>query len=264
MKQTLLRRALSRTANGVIGLLPPIRVFHRGPGFGLYVYLNDPAIGAKLLLRNAHEPEVTRLLGKLLRPGSTFVDVGANIGYHTLLGCALTGPEGRVIAVEPDPGNCRLLRESAERNGFRNLTVHQVAAADRPRRVGFGEEFGSNKQISLEAEHGEIRAVTLDEILHAETRVDVLKIDIEGAEGLALTGAQTTLARHRPVLLTEFMPMLLQKVSGISGGCYLDRLRGAGYAIHLADDGPPATNEEIFDTLARSRYRHLDLLARPS
>jgi FkbM family methyltransferase len=253
----------SKIVNGTIRVLPGIRVFQQGPGFGLYVRLNDPAIGAKVLLRGSHEPALTELLGTLLSPGGVFVDVGANIGYHTLFACARVGPGGRVVAVEPSPDNCDLLRASASRNGFSNLVVHQVAAADQPRVVGFQQEFGSNRQISLSDEGGGIQALTLDEILKGEDRIDVLKIDIEGAEGLAINGARETLARCRPILVTEFFPDLLRSVSGIDPAHYLDTLRACGYTVHLEDGDPAATNAEVFGALDRSRYRHLDLVARP-
>src|SRR5436190_10823798 len=89
--------------------------------------------GAEILTRSLVEggmwdPTISGLMTNVLRPGMTFVDAGANIGYFSVLGSQLVGPEGRVFAVEPDPLNLAILRANLERLGCSNVTVLPVAA----------------------------------------------------------------------------------------------------------------------------------------
>ena len=192
-----------------------------------------------------------------------FLDVGANIGYHTLFACSRVGAQGRVIAIEPNPDNCRLIQASAKRNGFSNLVLHQIAVADRRRTVSLKVTAGSNGHISLNDPIAGTEAVMLDDLLQNERSVDVVKIDIEGAEPLALRGMAVALKRYRPIIITEFMPIGLQEVSGVDGEAYLKLIRSSGYSLHLLDRQSPVSDEEILDTLFKSEFQHLDIMARP-
>ena len=119
--------------------------------FRVHVFAADRAIGHAMAATGTFEQEVSDTLDGLLRPGSVFVDVGANYGWHSLLASSVVGTTGRVIAIEPNPLNTRLLRRSAEENGFSNITVRTMATSDRDS-FGALETDGSNGRIiSLDA-----------------------------------------------------------------------------------------------------------------
>ena len=107
------------------------------PEFKMYVRLNDQFIGAAIARDKQYEPHVTRALRDTLGRGATFIDVGANIGYFALLAAKIVGPAGRVVAFEPNPANCDLLRRSIEANQFGTITLHQNAVAEARQTIHF-------------------------------------------------------------------------------------------------------------------------------
>mgnify|MGYP001182247361 CR=1 FL=1 len=250
-------------------------------GYSMFVRSDDQQIGRAISLSGIYEPHVTSAVKQLLRKGDTFVDVGANIGFFSVLAAHIVGPQGRVIAVEPMDANVQLLYASIRRNGFRHVEVHPFAASDHsgllPMATGFGT---SNAQVMLGLEDSETHALfaqarMLDEMLSGLDRVDLLKIDIEGHELLALKGFADGLARHRPRLLTEFHPKCMRDNSRIDPADYLDFLFGYSRTVQvLHGDGsridcaaPTAVMEQwaIADAELKSNgTTHIDLLLEPS
>lgn len=149
------------------------------------------------------EADVMKLLGRSLAPGSVFVDVGANVGFHTVLAAQLVGRGGQVFAVEPAPWTLALLRANAWRSGV-EVTVLPVAASDAAGTVRLAYEAGHRSGAQLSRTGVEVEAVPLDALL-PEVAVDVLKVDVEGAEPLVLRGARAVLARSpRLLAVVEF------------------------------------------------------------
>jgi FkbM family methyltransferase len=259
-----------RPAQRVLRWLVPRPVLVGLDGFRLYVRLDDWAIGARIAVKRAHEAHVTRVMTGWLKPGQTVIDVGANIGYYTLLAASRVGPSGRVLAFEPSAANCALLKASLRANGFTNVSVYNQAAADANGRLAFDMD-DSNGGVSRALSPGRtlVEAVALDQCLAAEPRVDLIKLDVEGAEGLVLRGMRQLVRRHRPVLFTEFSPAGLAAISGLSGEAYLGELRGLGYELFALPvvGGPsaaPQTDAQILESLAAAGSDHLDLLAIPA
>jgi FkbM family methyltransferase len=146
------------------------------------------------------EADVVRLLERMLRPGATFVDVGANVGFHSVVAARLVGPDGRVFSIEPDPFSLALLRANLWRHRCSNATVLPVAAAAGPGRVRLAPDAEGRSGSSLVPAGGiEVEAARLDDLLGG-TVVDVLKVDVEGAEPLVVRGAQDTIARSPRLL----------------------------------------------------------------
>jgi FkbM family methyltransferase len=151
------------------------------------------------------EADVVRLLEATLRPGGTFVDVGANVGFHSVVAARLVGPSGRVVALEPEPQSAAILRANLWRHSVPNALVHAVAASDRPGRVRLAPDPEGRSGSALSASGGiEADAARLDDLLDGAT-VDVLKVDVEGAEPLVLRGAEDTIRRSLDlVAVVEF------------------------------------------------------------
>lgn len=236
--------------------------------FRMYVRLDDWLIGARIVWNRSYENYVARVMRPLLQPGDVMLDLGANLGYFTLLGAARVGPHGKVIAFEPGAGNCGLIRASIRHNRFQNIVLHQKAVADRAGYVGLELE-GSNGKIVRDAppELANVETVALDAVLANEPRITLVKMDIEGAEGLALRGMQQLIARHRPRIFAEFHPSALRQVSGMAPEHYLSALRAPGYELFVIDRAEglshALTNEQILAVHAASPYEHIDLAAFP-
>ncbi len=154
------------------------------------------------------EPNLTEFLIGNLRQGDVFIDVGANIGYFTLLASRLVGSAGKVIAIEASPGIFAKLRDNLERNRVTNVEAINVAASDR-RRDGqsfprVNSNIGATSIVPTEGSRYEcdVPASTLDSILApADVRnARFVKIDVEGAEGLVIAGMRDVLRNARPSL----------------------------------------------------------------
>jgi FkbM family methyltransferase len=242
----------------------------RLPQFDLLVRLDDWAVGIRIAVNRSYEPHVTAVVQQFVQPGTVFIDIGANIGYYSLLAARLAGPSGKVIAFEPGAANCALLEQSLQINDLRNVTLKPWAVADIDGSVSYGAD-DSNGRIELDrrVELPGVPAVTLDTALADEPRIDFIKMDIEGAEGRALRGMQQILQRHRPIVCSEFTPAAMPSTSGMAPELYLDVWRAFGYELALiprrgAWQPQPLSNSEIMQHFAGAPgLDHVDLLALP-
>jgi FkbM family methyltransferase len=244
----------------------PVRI--RIKGFKLYIYLDDWAVGARIAVRRSYEPHVTRAIESALKPDSVFIDIEANIGYYTLLAASKVGPQGKVIAFEPNPKNCDLLSKSVAANGFSNVTLHPLAVSDQAGSFGFSAD-DSNGRLTAGAQEiaqFQVQTVVLDTLLAAEQRIDLIKMDIEGFEAKALQGMKQLINRHKPVIISEFNAGSMERLSGIAPAEYLAQLRGLGYTIAVVADQrvDAADDAAIIEYVRRSSHtNHIDILCLP-
>jgi FkbM family methyltransferase len=232
----------------------------------------DASVSVQIREHGEYEPYVAAVLDRLLDVGDVFVDVGANVGYHTARAARAVGPSGRVVAVEANPENARLLVLTVAANGFDHVDVLPLALGDHLGHVNFGVHIGSNGGFAPDdvASLGSGRAtivptVTLDSL--GLDRVDVVKIDVEGAESIVIAGGVETIRRCRPAIVTEFSCEMTRRVGGIEPVEHLRRLVDLGYVLHVLDraGGPPIAFESPDHLLADwgSDVRLEDLLLLP-
>ena len=135
----------------------------------------------------------------VLAAGYNFLDIGANIGYFSLLAASVVGEMGKVICFEPNVQNLRLLHASVLENGFQHVQVFPLAASD-SRHLIKSQSFGSNGFLvaapSEPSNHQFVQSVAVDDLVSAEGRVHVIKMDIEGYESFALRGMRQLVARN--------------------------------------------------------------------
>lgn len=182
-----------RWLNGGLDLLSRRRLARLCTGDRLQVDLRD-FIGSRLFHFGVWEPNVTALVLATLKPGDVFCDVGANIGYYTVIASRLVGPTGRVVAVEPSPAALRLLRDNIAMNRLTNVRVVPAAVAARRGRIalydGSHGNAGTTSTVAREgrAAQAEVDALPLAELLTPQERaaLRLVKIDIEGGEGPVL------------------------------------------------------------------------------
>ncbi len=187
-----------------------------------------------------YEPHLTAVFERYCTPGLTVVDVGANLGYYSLLAAQLVGPEGRVVALEPNSENCRLLLTSLRLAGLENVELLPVAADVTTGWAYYSTHVGSNGGLVGDADLLSRPGVVvptfpLDDLVTGP--VGFLKMDVEGAEGRVVRGAARLIERHRPVVTTELKDEMLRRVSGTGVGDYLAFFGRLGYRPTLLDKG---------------------------
>jgi FkbM family methyltransferase len=197
-----------------------------------------------------YEPGTTRLVEVLLRPGMTFVDVGANIGYYTVLASRLVGPQGKVYAFEPHPAIYPVLRRNIEANGCTNVIALPLAASNRPGSRPFAEVTARPYWEGAI----EVEAISLDEFVLREgwPRVDLIKVDVDGGEPEVVEGMRSLLARSPAVrLIIEFWPAGLRQ-RGVRAERFLQSLCDLGFRMRIIGDGGGLEDIEL-TRLARRR-----------
>ena len=207
----------------------------------------DEAIRAGSYERNEAD-----FIRRSVHQGDTAIDLGAHVGVHTTLLAELVGAAGSVIAIEPNPAHVVRLDAAVRAAGAADrVTIVTAAAGDAAgRRSLLVSAPGQASQHAWLTPPGRatgalevvehVRVVRVDDVPR-RGRVSFMKIDVEGAESLALAGASALLASDRPVLLVDLHPHLMPIVSGESPGDLIARLRAFGYRCHLLGAGVPST-----------------------
>jgi FkbM family methyltransferase len=216
--------------------------------FELYVYEHDWDVGAQMLEKKQYEPDVTAFLKDRLQPGFTFVDVGANVGYFTILAAKLLGRTGRTIAIECNSRNCELIYLNLHHNSIENALVYQFAVSDAQKLLSLTAGFSNGEVDELRDDQDAliVPAVTLDFLLQNEPRIDIIKMDIEGSEAKAWRGMQQTIRKHHPTIVMELFPALLERHSRTSTTDFLDQIFSAGYFATILRTSD-MDNEQITD-----------------
>jgi FkbM family methyltransferase len=197
----------------------------------------DPAGANPGYALGTSEPAIQDLLAASVSPGSVVWDVGANIGFYTLIAARLVGA-GRVVAFEPLPANCAAIRRNLALNGITNVQIVEVALSEESGTASLEihqehtwakldtSADTAFKQDIQPASRIEVAASTLDAQLEALGPPALVKIDIEGAEAAALRGAVTLMREVRPVLICELHG---------TNGPVMDLLDAYGYAAETVD-----------------------------
>lgn len=210
-------------------------------------------ISREVCMTGLYEPPVTRLMQQHLPRGGTAIDLGANWGYFTLLAAAATGPAGAVFALEPDPRQFAALTANVAMNQMAHVAALQVAASAREGRVSLSgyDEGDTNRGVSRLADPAaggrrfDVAATSVDALTSGSPGVDVVKIDVEGAEDLVLEGMSRglTARRYRAVIL-ELHPEILRG-KGIDPASCISTLQASGYRGWTIDTGPAAYRRAI-------------------
>jgi FkbM family methyltransferase len=242
-RNALAGRLLAKVTGSLTRVDTTIR---RGSGCGLAFNAAGTDPGYVL---GTTEPDVQSAFVGLCEPGAVVLDVGANVGFFTLIAAKYVGPGGRVVAFEPVDGNLRALRHNLALNDFAHVDVHALALGSAASSIDFlvGADPTKSRAASIGAPSGgstRIRvdvAALYDLIAAGSVPVpDVIKMDIEGAEIDAVAGMQQTLRQHRPVLLcemhgrtTEFVAAMDQHGYTVSAVEAVGSVEDAPWWVHL-------------------------------
>jgi FkbM family methyltransferase len=215
-------RLRSITGQWLVGRLP----------FGPWVRVSG-VVDAEwdFLMNRVKEDATTEFVKSFLRPGMTFVDVGANVGYFTLLAASLGAS---VVAYEPTPTVVKRLRENIALSGFDSVTVVNAAVADKRGILHLYQSPNDPEANNLFGDGDDpvkVRAVSLDDDLadHGVQKIDLLKIDAEGAEPLVLIGAARLLrSNSAPTIIIEVNPVSLRSANSVPAAV-ISSLESSGY-----------------------------------
>ena len=205
------------------------------------------------------EAAETRFLQATLGPGQTFVDVGAHVGYFSVLAAKLVGLTGRVIAVEPERRNLDLLYRNLARNGCRTAAVVPCAAGSAPGRVSLAldeDNRGGHRLVAPGDEDGDVfvSCVRLDDVL--PTQVDVIKIDVQGYDHEVIAGLRRTIASNPNLLLiVEFSREELVR-RGVDRAAVLASYEELDFAFGMFDSGGKLRGVTAGEVLAASAGPH--------
>jgi FkbM family methyltransferase len=212
----------------------------------------DPALSNEQTILNFvtkgryYEPEISRLLLQVLREGDTAIDVGANVGFFSILAAALVGKAGKVVCFEPDPANRARLANNLSINGFANAVVVDNPAIDKAGAVDFyinsdnsggnalwdPAQFPGNVKSQAEKKVSKLQATTIDaEVKRLRlSKPKLIKVDTEGADQKVLEGAKKLLAKAAvPFVVSELHEFGLQRMGG-SQESFRGYMEGLGYS----------------------------------
>jgi FkbM family methyltransferase len=248
----------------LIGRLRPDEVTVRG-----HLMRLDPLDSLLLSVNGTYEEAELDLLRDCIRPGDTILDIGGHIGLYTLEASRAAGPDGRVVTFEPSSDNFALLEHNVMVNGCTNVVLVEAAVsyADGELTLVLSDDNSGDHQITADVSSGRhterVRTVAIDSYCRdaAITSVDVVKMDIQGAEPVALAGALRTIeAATDMILFTEVSPHHLASRGGTEA--YLDALQGAGFDLwQLTDTGAvPRTLADLGHLRIGADTDHADLI----
>jgi len=229
----------------------------------------DKKDSLRISITGSYEPAETALIKTLIKQGDTVVDIGANIGYYTLLFAKLVGEKGKVFAFEPEPENYELLEKNIQVNGYNNVVLIKKAALDTSGTTKlFLSDFSKVRHSVCKTwEHEkpiEIESITLDSFFKDHKgKIDFIKMDIQGAEGKALKGMKSVLKNNKNIkILTEFWPYGLKRI-GTGDEQFLKSLTQQSFSLSEIKedrDQKPTTIQELLKRFSRKDNSHTNIL----
>lgn len=198
----------------------------------------DSKDSLSLSIKGIYEPFETEFVKKEIKKGDVVLDIGANIGYYTLIFAKLVGEEGKVFAFEPDPYNFALLKKNVETNDYKNVVLVQKAVSNKTGRIKLflcEDNKGDNRIYNSHdgRQSIEIEAIRLDDYFeNYNGKIDFIKMDIQGAEGGAIQGMSNLLEENKNVkIISEFWPIGLKRF-GIEPKEHLNLLLKYGFKLY--------------------------------
>ena len=198
------------------------------------------AVSGSKFIKGNYEPRQTEIFKQHVQKGDMILDIGAHVGYYTVLAAVLAGPSGKVIAFEPRPINLRFLRRHIEVNGLSNVTVIEACVSRASGEARFDTHTGTGTGHLSETGNLAVRTVSLDHLLNQGQigKPKLIKMDVEGAEQDVLAGAEQTIQSARPVMIISTHGP--ENFTGVSK--FLDR---HGYRAEVLPGKEDAPGKEI-------------------
>ncbi|MGY5151490.1 MAG: FkbM family methyltransferase [Candidatus Nitrosopumilus sp. bin_6a] len=209
-------------------------------GNKLFLDKND---SLNLSINEIYEEFETDLVKKEVHKGDVVVDIGANIGYYTIMFAKLVGNSGKVFAFEPDPTNYELLKKNIEINGFTNVILEQKALSDNPEKMmlSLNNENTAGHHLDFKNENSinsiEVDVLSLDDYFSDKNiEINFIKMDVEGAESNVIKGMSNTLKTSKNLkMMVEYNPFAIKQL-GLMPESYLDLLIKNNFLLYDVDE----------------------------
>jgi len=212
-------------------------------GHKMYLPKNGP-LPCDLIIDGIWEKKETEIIKNEIKEGDVVLDVGANIGYFTLIFAKLVGPQGKVFAFEPEPNDFNLLKKNVEVNGYRNVVIKRKAATEINGKIKlYLSKNNSGQHRIYESKEVSKNFVSVDKIklddyfknLPCFEKISFVKMDIEGSEIGALNGMTSILSKNKNLkILIEYSPIQIRDY-GAEPKALLDILKKNDFNFYLID-----------------------------
>lgn len=249
-----------------------VRLTHLDKTFSLTISPENGFIDKHIFLYGVYEPFILDLISQYLEAGMTFVDIGANIGQHSMYAARTVGATGAVYAYEPIPKIYNQLLTSVKVNNFntiihaKNIALGKVTAKETlhvSKNIGGSSLVNEEENKDQRQEDITVQICNGDEELRMLPRINLIKIDVEGYEYEVLTGILETLKKHRPTLLLEFSGQFYAQHTDHHGIKILSLLHNIGYHLYdVEDEMKKITNIISFDILIATKRAQTNLVCR--
>lgn len=261
VKETLRKRSSRR---GAVYLGDNKALFRTIFGHKMMVDTRDLSLTPHLLLDGYWELGITKVIQSLIHDGMHVVEIGANVGYYTVLMARLMGESGRLVAFEANPDIFGYLHQNVEINGcLSRVTLVNRAVTEKSGKIAFRKlrrHLGSSSIINFapefldryhdEVDQIEVGTISLDDYFSGtDQRIDLVKIDAEGSEPYILDGMQAVLARNPTIkLIVEFAPELIRGAQR-EPSAFLTSLRQYGFRLHVISADSSVVSKSVDDLM---------------
>ncbi len=218
------------------------QVRYQGQVFDILLDPKNGFIDTTIYVQGVYEDDILSLIASHLKPGDVFVDIGANIGQHTLFAACLVGATGKVIAFEPNKTVAKQLRKSIEKNNFKMITLKEVGLGSKKEDLNLFIPQGNAGGASISPYNKDTISQKIylekgDSLLKNKEKISFIKIDTEGYELEVINGLQEVLKTKKPIVLFEYSPVFWKKSPLELGVQLLTTLSHLGYVIIDVEDG---------------------------
>lgn len=231
----------------------------------------DKDDGMRLSIVGIYEPITVRHFREIIKPGDTVLDIGAHIGYYTLMSADLVGKRGKVYAFEPNTDNLTLLNKNIKANRYKNVVLVDKAVAKSTKKARlFINPISTGMHSLIDIDNNGkstmVETVSLDNFFGKKPpKISVIKIDIEGGEYAAFEGMIKLLKESKKLtIFTEYSPFAIKK-SGRSPRGFLNYLKSCGFALYGIDEFNqkvmPIKITSFISSFPTDRDSHINLMA---
>ena len=247
-----------------------VKITHQNKSFSLFISPENGCIDEYIYLYGVYEPNILDIIAKYLKKSETFVDIGSNIGQHSMFAASIVGNEGKVYSFEPIPKIYNQFLESIQVNNFDSIIkAYNVGLGEKdslqtlyinPDNIGGSSLVEQNDNC----DKIKVKIIKGDEILLQIKKICLIKIDVEGYEYETLLGIQSTIAQLLPTIIIEFNGELYNRGNNKNGYKIISLLQNLGYSLYdIGDSLKEIANKEDFLKTFISSRTQTDLLCLP-
>jgi len=243
-----------------------VKLNHQKKSFSLFISPNNGTVDEYIYLYGIYEPSILDVIAKYLKKDDVFIDIGANIGQHSMFAASIVEKNGKVYSFEPIPRIYKQLLDSVHINKFNNIVnVYNLALGEKDNVQTLyisSKNIGGSSLIKTQGadEKIEVKMTKGDNILLQLQQVNFIKIDVEGYEYEALSGISATLEHHHPIIILEFNGELYNRNSN-HGDKIITLLNNLGYSLYdIGDNMKKIVDKENFLGLFVTQKAQTDIL----